>query len=163
MLLLSPSPAVWTVNPSSRSKTRVLWPKPHNIHFMLLSMRWEWGKHFTFSSPKLWSQNGHDMGQEANQLKSIMEVKRSHRNRNCYTSDFRGIFKSLLRNSLPMRIFIFRIDYFINVFNLIQKKKPVVTNTSKYFLARKSCSVLFSACKIMDFCSVPPAIHLKNN
>lgn len=69
-----------------------------------------------------------------------------------------GVLLSLLRNGLPMGIFMVRTDYFINVFDLIRGVggETVVTNTSKkkkkiFFLARKRCSVLFSACEIMDF------------
>lgn len=76
-----------------------------------------------------------------------------------------GVFLSLLRNSLPMGIFIVRTDYFTNVFNLIQKKKTAVTNTSKEKKSsgKKKMFSSFFSFQNYGFCSVPPAIHLKNN
>ena len=73
------------------------------------------------------------MEQGLNQLKSITEVRGEVTEIEIVTHLISGVFLSLLRNSLPMGIFIVRTDYFTNVFNLIQKKKKKnsVTNTSK--------------------------------
>lgn len=74
------------------------------------------------------------MEQGLNQLKSITEVRGEVTEIEIVTHLISGVFLSLLRNSLPMGIFIVRTDYFTNVFNLIQKKKKkktAVTNTSK--------------------------------
>ena len=72
------------------------------------------------------------MEQGLNQLKSITEVRGEVTEIEIVTHLISGVFLSLLRNSLPMGIFIVRTDYFTNVFNLIQKKKKTaVTNTSK--------------------------------
>lgn len=71
------------------------------------------------------------MEQGLNQLKSITEVRGEVTEIEIVTHLTSGVFLSLLRNSLPMGIFIVTTDYFTNVFNLIQKKKTAVTNTSK--------------------------------
>lgn len=78
-----------------------------------------------------------------------------------------GVFLTLLRNSLPMGIFIVRTDYFINVLSLIQKKKKTkllsltpVKLKKKNFGKKKMFSSFFSL-QNYGFCSVPPAIHLK--
>ena len=94
------------------------------------------------------------MEQGLNQLKSITEVRGEVTEIEIVTHLISGVFLSLLRNSLPMGIFIVRTDYFTNVFNLIQKKKKLLSLTlvkKKNLLASKRCSVLFSASKIMDF------------
>ena len=95
------------------------------------------------------------MEQGLNQLKSITEVRGEVTEIEIVTHLISGVFLSLLRNSLPMGIFIVRTDYFTNVFNLIQKKKKKLLSLTlvkkKKLLASKRCSVLFSASKIMDF------------
>lgn len=94
------------------------------------------------------------MEQGLNQLKSITEVRGEVTEIEIVTHLTSGVFLSLLRNSLPMGIFIVTTDYFTNVFILIQKKKKLLSLTlvkKKNLLASKKCSVLFSASKIMDF------------
>lgn len=93
------------------------------------------------------------MEQGLNQLKSITEVRGEVTEIEIVTHLTSGVFLSLLRNSLPMGIFIVTTDYFTNVFNLIQKKKllSLTLVKKKNLLASKKCSVLFSASKIMDF------------
>ena len=94
------------------------------------------------------------MEQGLNQLKSITEVRGEVTEIEIVTHLTSGVFLSLLRNSLPMGIFIVTTDYFTNVFILIQKKKKLLSLTlvkKKNLLASKNCSVLFSASKIMDF------------
>lgn len=87
-------------------------------------------------------------------MKSITEVRGEVTEIEIVTHLTSGVFLSLLRNSLPMGIFIVTTDYFTNVFILIQKKKKLLSLTlvkKKNLLASKKCSVLFSASKIMDF------------
>lgn len=91
-------------------------------------------------------------GTKAQSTKIHFKSKEWHFKKRNATHLTSGIFLNLPRNSLLLGIFIFRTDYFINVFNLIQKKKKkaVVPNTSKFFGNKKVLSS-FSAHKIMDF------------
>lgn len=138
--------------PSSGSKIGVQWPKPHNLFHASVHETGEKKKNLLaffakITKPK-WSWRGTRIQptdiRDGNGLGEVTEIEIA-------THLTSGVFLSLLRNSLPVGIFIFRTNYFINVFIWSRKKKTVVTNTSKFFLARKGCSVLFLACKIMDF------------
>lgn len=65
-----------------------------------------------------------------------------------------GVLLSLLRNGLPMGIFMVRTDYFINVFDLIRGVggETVVTNTSKkkknFFWQEKDVQFFFQLARL---------------